>query len=81
MCESWAQIDTDVIQETTEDVAAYLTVRENGAIIGLVPMRSISSTLTTLEVVVTDPQGDVSSAGVSNTMNIHHNDLKPGRLG
>ena len=70
-CEPWAQIDSAVIQETSQDISGYLTVTENGSIYGIIPKTSISSSTTTVQVVVSDPEGDLSNPGTSSTIELY----------
>ena len=70
-CEAWADISTAVVKENSQNISSYLTVKQNGAIDGSIPTGVISSTTTvTIQIVTLDPDGDTSSAGESNTINV-----------
>jgi len=67
-CEPWAEIHTAKIQEDNYDVTGAITIEDNGAIQGMIPVISVSTNTVTLELVISDPEGDLSSPGVSNTL-------------
>ena len=74
-CEPWAQIDSAVIQETLQDISGYLTVAENGSIYGIISKTFIPSGMATVEIVVSDPEGHLSAAGISNSVALIKGDI------
>jgi len=67
-CEPWAGIHTAKIQEDNYDVTDEITIKDNGSIHGMIPAISVSTNMVTLELVISDPEGDLSPPGVSNTL-------------
>ncbi len=66
--EAWAVIHSAVIQQDGSNVASNIIVEENGAIHGTILSFAYSTDTITLQVTVSDPDGHVSSLGVSNTI-------------
>ena len=69
-CSPWAQINSAVIEESQQDVSGYLAVGDNGAIYGAIPKTSIDSATATVKVTVADPDGELSVAGYSNSIEL-----------
>lgn len=67
-CEPWSQISTAKISQTNTDIKSYLTVDKNGAIYGVVPASLISSATVSIQVVVSDPEGQLSTPATSNAV-------------